>query len=280
MSTDYKFNGKELDSETGMYYYGARYYTPELSIWLSVDPKSDNAPNFSPYSYCFHNPVKLIDPDGKWPWEAKNIRAARKEARQSGGEFERWRGQDGRNWASVDYAKSNSYSGDAASLVKVFRPEGRSWANKLGSGIKQMFSKIDGLGKGSDGGDRGGTMLSTKEKRVTQGPAITTTGDLGENIYTNVDNLGLVGPANISGGVLGLIQNVANGFLIGDAIVSSIQSQQKKTSNNSQGTFQIENNTGWWSHDTYFNSKDSALKHEKFNNNENIKRVIVHPKQE
>lgn len=55
-STLYKFNGKELDSETRMYYYGARYYTPELSIWLSVDPKSDNAPNFSPYSYCFQNP--------------------------------------------------------------------------------------------------------------------------------------------------------------------------------------------------------------------------------
>ncbi|MFN4197919.1 MAG: RHS repeat-associated core domain-containing protein, partial [Flavobacterium sp.] len=34
----YKFNGKELDVETGLYYYGARYYNPQLSIWLSVDP--------------------------------------------------------------------------------------------------------------------------------------------------------------------------------------------------------------------------------------------------
>ncbi len=30
--TDFKFNAKELDNETGMYYYGARYYTPELSV--------------------------------------------------------------------------------------------------------------------------------------------------------------------------------------------------------------------------------------------------------
>ena len=33
----YKFNAKELDSETGLYYYGARYY-PRLSIWYGVDP--------------------------------------------------------------------------------------------------------------------------------------------------------------------------------------------------------------------------------------------------
>ena len=37
-STPYKFNGKELDEETGLYYYHARYYDPRLSVWLSVDP--------------------------------------------------------------------------------------------------------------------------------------------------------------------------------------------------------------------------------------------------
>ncbi|MBW3519871.1 type IV secretion protein Rhs, partial [Flavobacterium sp. NKUCC04_CG] len=34
----YKFNAKELDAATGMYYYGARYYDPSTSIFLSVDP--------------------------------------------------------------------------------------------------------------------------------------------------------------------------------------------------------------------------------------------------
>lgn len=29
----YKFNAKELDVETDLYYYGARYYNPRLSIW-------------------------------------------------------------------------------------------------------------------------------------------------------------------------------------------------------------------------------------------------------
>ena len=64
-STPYKFNSKELDAETGLYYYGARYYNPNLSIWASVDPMSDKYPSMSAYMYCAGNPVVLIDPDGR-----------------------------------------------------------------------------------------------------------------------------------------------------------------------------------------------------------------------
>ena len=63
-ATPYKFNGKELDAETGLYYYGARYYTPEIGIWLSVDPMSDKYPHQSPFMYCSGNPVMMVDPDG------------------------------------------------------------------------------------------------------------------------------------------------------------------------------------------------------------------------
>ena len=64
-ATPYKFNGKELDEETGLYYYGARYYTPEVGIWLSVDPLSDKYPSMSAFMYCAGNPVVLVDPDGR-----------------------------------------------------------------------------------------------------------------------------------------------------------------------------------------------------------------------
>ena len=57
-------SGKEKDSETGYYYFGARYYNPDLSLWLSVDPMSDKYPSLSPYNYCAWNPMKLVDPDG------------------------------------------------------------------------------------------------------------------------------------------------------------------------------------------------------------------------
>jgi RHS repeat-associated protein len=64
-NTLYKFNAKELDAETGLYYYGARYYTPEVSVWLSVDPLADKYPSMSPFMYCAGNPMRYIDPDGR-----------------------------------------------------------------------------------------------------------------------------------------------------------------------------------------------------------------------
>ena len=64
-NSPYKFNGKELDEETGNYYYGARYYDPKMSIWLSVDPLAEKYPGWSPYNYTLLNPVNLVDPDGR-----------------------------------------------------------------------------------------------------------------------------------------------------------------------------------------------------------------------
>ena len=72
-ATPYKFNGKELDQETGLYYYGARYYTPEIGIWLSVDPLSDKYPSLSPYAYCALNPVIFVDPDGREITDYRNL---------------------------------------------------------------------------------------------------------------------------------------------------------------------------------------------------------------
>ena len=60
----YKFNGKELDPETGLYYYGTRYYDPHSSTWLSVDPLAEKYAGWTPYNYCVGNPVVFVDPDG------------------------------------------------------------------------------------------------------------------------------------------------------------------------------------------------------------------------
>ncbi len=59
------FSAKEKDTETGLSYFGSRYYSSDLSIWLSVDPMSDKYPSLSPYTYCANNPVKLVDPNGE-----------------------------------------------------------------------------------------------------------------------------------------------------------------------------------------------------------------------
>ena len=75
----YKFNGrsalrdafrakrgkKELDEETGLYYYGARYYDPRLSMWLGTDPMQGKYPGISTYAFCHNNPIMMRDLDGK-----------------------------------------------------------------------------------------------------------------------------------------------------------------------------------------------------------------------
>ena len=61
----YKYNGKEKDPESGLHYYGARYYDSDISQWLSIDPMADKYPSLSPYNYCADNPVILVDPDGR-----------------------------------------------------------------------------------------------------------------------------------------------------------------------------------------------------------------------
>jgi len=66
-NTPYLFNAKELDDKTGLYYYGARYYDPVLSNWLSVDPLASSMPEWSPYNYTFNNPLVYTDPDGRHP---------------------------------------------------------------------------------------------------------------------------------------------------------------------------------------------------------------------
>ena len=65
----FKFTTKELDTESGYYYFGARYLLSELGDFLSPDPLLDQYPTLQPYLYCNGNPLKYIDPDGRDIWE-------------------------------------------------------------------------------------------------------------------------------------------------------------------------------------------------------------------
>ena len=63
-NTPYLFNAKEFDEETGLYYYGARYYEPRLSLWMSTDPLQEKFVDASPYVYCLQNPIIILDYNG------------------------------------------------------------------------------------------------------------------------------------------------------------------------------------------------------------------------
>jgi RHS repeat-associated protein len=59
----YRYAAKEKDEETGLVYFGARYYAPRLGRWISPDP-SGLADGPNPYVYARANPVTFTDPDG------------------------------------------------------------------------------------------------------------------------------------------------------------------------------------------------------------------------
>ena len=63
----YKYNGKELDTKKGLnwYDYGARHYDAAVGRFATVDPSSESYYETSPYAYCYNNPIKHIDPNGK-----------------------------------------------------------------------------------------------------------------------------------------------------------------------------------------------------------------------
>jgi RHS repeat-associated protein len=59
------FTRKERDGETGLDYFGFRYYMAALGRWAAVDPLVDDFPSWSPYTYALNHPVGLVDPDGR-----------------------------------------------------------------------------------------------------------------------------------------------------------------------------------------------------------------------
>jgi len=156
----YKFNGKELDVETGLYYYGARYYNPQLSIWLSVDPLAEKFPAWSPYSAFYNNPIFYVDPDGRENipaliWAAKNMA-------NKGIPFNIWYGGDG-GWTykagtvptgTVCYESCwTSYMNGADASVMTTLKSGFS---TKGGGFKGRSHETGGMNwfKSGDGTDR------------------------------------------------------------------------------------------------------------------------------
>ena len=66
----YRYSGKERDENTGLYYFGARYYAAWLGRWTACDPVFD--PIGNPYQYCSSDPVGKVDPDGRKDKEAED----------------------------------------------------------------------------------------------------------------------------------------------------------------------------------------------------------------
>ena len=67
----YAFTGREYDTETGMYFYRARYYNPQVGRFVTKDPIGFAGGDVNLYGYVGGNPVNFVDPAGIWrfaPW--------------------------------------------------------------------------------------------------------------------------------------------------------------------------------------------------------------------
>jgi len=74
----YLFNAKELDEESGMYYFEARYQNPNMNIFISPDPLFEKNPFMSKYAYCSNNPINRIDLTGEIDFPLKGNSAVNK----------------------------------------------------------------------------------------------------------------------------------------------------------------------------------------------------------
>ena len=155
----FRFTGKEMDEETGLYYYGARYLDPKYSRWLSGDPAlndyipkapiddeakkhNENLPgmggvynivNMHLYHYAGNNPVKYTDPDGKFS-QSKEVN--RIERNLSWNDFSTIR--DGQKAKQDRRDTVHSFLGFAATAISTF------FSGVIGN-IANAASTADGL---------------------------------------------------------------------------------------------------------------------------------------
>jgi len=133
----YKFGGKELQSEFGveMYDFGARNYDPAIGRWMNVDPLAEKAPHESPYIYVSNSPLVYIDPDGRFkiPVHMRIISNAFKNSGLSSG----WK-----NFFRNDVQLGVSVEADVLGAASDYHFDGRQNYSEVQSTWKSLNSEI------------------------------------------------------------------------------------------------------------------------------------------
>jgi len=120
----YRYNGKEKDEESGLYYYGARYYAPWTLRFYSVDPKATETVHQSSYCYADNNPImfqdingestgdegdKTTDGESEKEKDVSNTDLMHGQSREVDGKNEYWDAKE-KEWVNLDHTNSKKVS--------------------------------------------------------------------------------------------------------------------------------------------------------------------------
>ena len=180
VSLNHKYTGQELDAETGLYNYGARYYSPEIGRFVSADsliPHYDNPQSYNRYSYVLNNPVKLLDPTGHVDVSV-----------DSSGHVSTDFGKTATTQMSTDHEGGHDGSGAVGG-----QPDSKDLAGFIGDVLGKIGKAFGKLGKGKKGNDE-------------IGPAgdIDTGGDIGSAVNNAVGVAANMLGLYMAGGLLGM----------------------------------------------------------------------------
>ena len=138
------YTGKELDAETELYYFNARFYDSELGGMLNWDPAPidySNPMTINRFAFCWNNPVRYVDPDGRNPVMIAGgiIGGISGGLGAAGGAY-----LSGSNWKTIAKAGSLGAVGGAVSGA-FLRPEGVIASAKIGMLVGSTTSAISSI---------------------------------------------------------------------------------------------------------------------------------------
>ena len=142
-SNKFNFNGKELDSSTGLHDFGARLYNSTTGRWGVIDPLSELSRRWSCYNFNYNNPILFVDPDGMNPvynWGSKTY--------EENGEEVSW--GHVKNYISENISNAVAYLTNKADYGKAITAalnDSRNYASKglgivFGTSLSEIQSKL------------------------------------------------------------------------------------------------------------------------------------------